>query len=677
MPSFPGYLQCGTTNNGYAANSPFAVAPILLFGTLATINQGACPTAVPSDQQQPQSISSFRRATAAVENYFFLLTEAAKAELPWNSRAYLALASLVAIWALRMYTTWATWGSLSIDSGHEAYIPAVLAQGKMLYRDVWWMYTPLAPYINSSLFRWFGIRLEVLYWAGSLAALGSAVFVFLAGRRLSSTLMGWTAGTVILLQAFQSWHFCFPFPYTFAAVYGCLTACAFLWCAINSLLAKKWVWSFAAATLSAIALLMKPEIGVACYLAFLAAVAMAAVLRRSWRAIVFNLFLAVPGILLCGVAIHWMISIAGTSFITQENIMSWPTSYFMKVYGKVWLDQTGFSLAPRAFGLAFLRSIYFFGFFFTALSFAAQKKSSYVSILGRILFLAFLVAAAAYLGWPLANMLRGIFFPRDMVLHVSVLAALAAWFFLRHPSRQSAAVATVAIFSSILAARLLLKMTPGGYPIYYNGPVLLVFLIALCPFFRIGDAAQSVVDRAKLLLSVGCLGTVAWVSLAFVADRAQLAELKSGRGSIFVPPDVAANYEAAIQFIKEANHRGELVLSVPDDPGLYFFSGQDCPTRIFQFTPGIVAPGKMTADVLNQIEEKPVRFLIWSSRTYSEYGAPVFGKDFNQDLGEYLASRYHPVGAFVPHSDPRSQANFTLWERNSESAAQPGDKKAH
>jgi len=45
----------------------------------------------------------------------------------------------------RIYSTWATWGNLSIDSGHEAYIAAILAQGKMLYRDVLWMYTPLSP----------------------------------------------------------------------------------------------------------------------------------------------------------------------------------------------------------------------------------------------------------------------------------------------------------------------------------------------------------------------------------------------------------------------------------------------------------------------------------------------------------------------------------------------------
>ena len=55
---------------------------------------------------------------------------------------------------------------------------------KMLYRDVWFLYGPAAPYFNSYLFRIFGLRLEVLYWAGSLSALACAVLLFLSGKQL-------------------------------------------------------------------------------------------------------------------------------------------------------------------------------------------------------------------------------------------------------------------------------------------------------------------------------------------------------------------------------------------------------------------------------------------------------------------------------------------------------------
>ena len=184
------------------------------------------PITTSTTDDSPASFS--KRLQGAIDWYFTALDDLTKPRLNWDKISFLALGSLVLIWLFRIYSTWATWGNLSIDSGHEAYIAAILVQGKTLYRDVLWMYTPLSPYTNAILFWLFGVRLEVLYWAGSLAALFSAVLLFLTGKLLSSRLAGWAAGCVILLQAFHAWHFCFPLPYSFAAVYGCLAACLFL-----------------------------------------------------------------------------------------------------------------------------------------------------------------------------------------------------------------------------------------------------------------------------------------------------------------------------------------------------------------------------------------------------------------------------------------------------------------
>src|SRR6202171_2328213 len=116
----------------------------------------------------------------------------------WSRVTFAALFILVAVWATLMHATWARWGNPTVDSGHEMYVPALLSAGKMLYRDVWFMFGPAAPYFNSYLFRLFGVHLNVLYWAGSLAALGSAIFLYLTGMRLSSWLIGWTAGAGVL-----------------------------------------------------------------------------------------------------------------------------------------------------------------------------------------------------------------------------------------------------------------------------------------------------------------------------------------------------------------------------------------------------------------------------------------------------------------------------------------------
>ena len=43
-------------------------------------------------------------------------------ESRWNFAALFALLSLVLIWAVKLHSTWAAWGNLTIDPGHEIYV---------------------------------------------------------------------------------------------------------------------------------------------------------------------------------------------------------------------------------------------------------------------------------------------------------------------------------------------------------------------------------------------------------------------------------------------------------------------------------------------------------------------------------------------------------------------------
>src|SRR2546426_1643274 len=76
---------------------------------------------------------------------------------------WIAIAGVVsALLALTFYT-WARWGDVQIDTGHELYTPSALSNGKLLYRDVWYNYGPLSPYILAALFSLFGVHWNVLY----------------------------------------------------------------------------------------------------------------------------------------------------------------------------------------------------------------------------------------------------------------------------------------------------------------------------------------------------------------------------------------------------------------------------------------------------------------------------------------------------------------------------------
>jgi len=622
------------------------------------------PAPAPPAEDPPDSRPA--RTPNVLQRYFSCLADLTASPASWDRTTDAALFALVLLWAARFYATWSTWGNLSVDSGREMYVPAMLAQGKMLYRDVWYGYAPLAPYWNAFLFHSFGVHLNVLYWAGSLAALGCAVLLFFTGKRLSSWLAGWTAGAVILMQAFHAWHFSFPLAYSFSSVYGCLMACLFLWCAVHACHSDHWGWMFVAGTAAAVALLLKLEFGLACYAAFFLLTAARGLRQRSWKRAAADLAAGLPGVLACALVLRWMVSIGGVEFITQENLAStWPDSFFMRTYGRYWLDRTGLAFTPEAILKSLLRTLFLAGMALELYLLFWKKWSGARAILLRMaLSTALLAYIALALEWKPLEVFTAVFFPQDMALYAAIAAALACWYWWRQNELNRALpLAALFIFASLLAARTLLKTAPWGYSIYYNGPAVLAFLILARPLVPRANRTRRFIFQAELLICLGCLAVAAQYSAQFSGDLSDRPRLTTERGTVRVPGQVARNYRAAVEFMKKESARGGAVLSVPEDTSLYFLSGTESPTRLYFFAPGILAPGKMTRDVIREIERKPVSYLLWSNRSFSEYGATTFGTDFDQELGNYLTSHYRPVGPLVPDSDLDWQLRFTLWER--------------
>jgi hypothetical protein len=68
--------------------------------------------------------------------------------------------------ALAWYT-WATWGDIQIDCGREIYVPLEILRGKLIYRDIFYPYGPLAPYAGALLIAVFGPHLFVFIYSES------------------------------------------------------------------------------------------------------------------------------------------------------------------------------------------------------------------------------------------------------------------------------------------------------------------------------------------------------------------------------------------------------------------------------------------------------------------------------------------------------------------------------
>jgi len=582
--------------------------------------------------------------------------------------ALISVGALCCLWLALVAFGWARWGSVTVDCGRELYVAAALSEGKMLYRDVWYLYGPGAPYMNSWLFRSLGIHLNVVYVAGSLAALAAALVLFRCALYFAPLAVALATGYIVLVQSFGAGIFNYPLPYAYASVYGSVAASFFLLYAIRSALNPTKSNLFWAGSWSAVALLTKLEFGWACFIS-LGVLQFGLVLRqRSWRVAIGNLLAVTPGLVICAVVIAWMISIAGVAFITQENFMSWPTSYFMKQYGQHWLQMWGYDLS-----LSQLRGIvrptvgfvvFWLGIRFWLLSVLDRKWLRAVCI-GSVL------GAGTVLFWmktseKLNAYIATLVFPRQMVFLVALaipLAGVLFWLSRWRPRRLADLM--MIIFGPLVAFRILFGMTPEDYAIYYNGPVLISFFVLLLAIaipggrFPTGVAARS---ATWFVCAVVCGWVTLFVFPKYLDLRTGRVAYQSERGTIYVPEATLPAWSAAVDFMRQAKQRGEVVMSIPEDTSLYFFAGVLSPTRVFAFTPGTLSPGPMTVKTITEMEVDPVRYIIWSNRRFPEYGAPEFGVDFDVPFAEYIRSHYRPVRKFSA-IDRRDVWQATLWER--------------
>jgi hypothetical protein len=425
---------------------------------------------------------------------------------------------------------------------------------------------------------------------------------------------------------------------------------------------------------------MKPEFGLACYTTLSALLLVRWLKQKAISLLARDVVAIMPGVALCAWVIRWMISIGGLDFLTQENLVIWPTSYFMKTFAKMRLEGTGFTLTAGAFEGVMWRAAGLGLVLLAIYAFFLWQTKTKRSLLIRIvvaLVLAYYFARFLILSDdpnPLLAAVSLVFFPRDMVIYIGIAALLVSWQWWKQTCGGripiSAGLPVLLIYSSTLAFRILTKMMPFEYSIYYNGPVVLSFLLLFRCVIPRQSRSRRFVFLGELALSVGCLALVAIPTSQGEYFARNYIPLVTPRGTVRLDKFKKPSYEAAIRFMRERASHGQTVLSVPEDTSLYFLSETECPIRVYSLTPGVIAPGKMMNGVIQEIETKRVDYLLWSNRVFPEYGVPAFGKDFDLELADYLKVHYRPLERVAPLEKGSMAWTAVVWERKADATLQ-------
>jgi hypothetical protein len=542
----------------------------------------------------------------------------------------------------------------------------------LLFRDLWYMYGPLAPYVKALLFRIFGVQLTVLYVFGLTLTIGTALVTFEIARRFRMGLVGSTVPSLFFLfEAFYPSIRNFVFPYSYAASLAAFLGVACLYFVMRHASEMRTLHLGLAAVLGSLVILTKQEFGVACLALLAFEIAASYWIRRSSPELLRNIAVCSAGLLPAGVVYGWFVWKLSARSIFIENWISTPGTYFMRTFGKFTIPAQGLRFVPSelqlsaeytALGLAEWALL-------ACLAVYAIKKldlNSRWSIAGSVnaTLSPLWIAAIAFVwlyprggadpSWVWRSVVMPMtesILPHGIFFLVVFFTIYALWKLARMPQNQMALQeAGLGIYACLVGVRMMMKLrTPiEESSVFFNVPAFLVYIILLYKITR--WACRSLdVKRAGFVIANMFIAEGAFLLLMYFPHPQVLPiRLATDNGSFYTKPDAAALFPQIISFMKTHTQNGKDILVLPEPPSLYTFAGMDAPTRWYSLVPGYVAPEE-EQQYIDEVASNHVRYVLISNRIVTEYHLKGFANGgYNLSIYQWIMTNFVKVGQFGP-----------------------------
>ena len=563
-----------------------------------------------------------------------------------------ARGAIVVVALFLAWLTWAHWGDIQVDCGRELYVPAEILRGKLLYRDLWYPYGPLEPYFAAALIGLFGQHLNVFYLFGLTLATACALLSFDIGKMLAGRAVGLTTAVAVLLQGFYSSTFYYGsifnyiFPYSYAALLGLTLALLCALFAVRHALGRSGHNLMLAGLAAGFALLCKQEFGAACYFMLAFLFVTETMLQRSARVLLSELAECAPGVAVCAMIYGWFFWKVTPGVILFSNWQFAPGSYFLRTYAARVSFATGLRFVPIELALLLLGATVAILLWFRIATIAASRVGrSWYGYAAISLFVIGVAAAhqfaplAIYLLLPLLVYPRGMFF-------IGCAFLLCSLYALRYNTSDRLLLAKVAfgVFALILAVRVLAQVLPYGYSIFYDIPLLLVFIIVVKECIEAALFSLALERRRRITNVLLAIEVVTLAAILIPGRSERSATLDTNWGTIYLTPNDANSARLIYNFVLEQKRQGRRVLLVPELPMIYAFTGTEAPSRWYTTIDGYMSPQQEDA-YITELQHSTPDYIVLTNR-YSELGSPYFGIDYARKTYRWIEANYQFRGRF-------------------------------
>ena len=501
-------------------------------------------------------------------------------------------------------------------------MPAKLAGGALLYKDIFYLYGPFSPYFNAFLYKIFGVHINSLIIGGIITAGLTTLVIYKISRQfLAVSFATMTAFTFLMLLAFGNYtslgNYNFILPYSYPATHATLFALASIYFFFRAPRDRQLKHLIVAGAFLCLCLLTRAEIGIMLGLSLTCAIS----LNKPSRPRILWLTPCVILPLAAATAVYAAFAMASAGRLGDSNLWDLLKSNTSASSPfAAWLAGMN---APQANLRLMLETTFFYSLLVLWISSGAwlADKLEIPSLRSvRVCRYAVIVLIAGGIFYYLEHVLGF----ADQYRPLPVICLLTI--FLGKDLR----LATLSFFALLLGSRMILNMHPWHYGFFILAPGLIVYHAF---FFRIIPDViknQKPALRGLFLVMLGIFLThYMLVSRSFYAGR--LLPVASATGTLHML-DTAGERACAqlITFLKEHTADKATLVVLPEGLTINFLAGRDNPLYYYSYLPQDLARDSVNDAIVRELEERNVDYIVLLNRPLEEYGNHAFGQDYAQ-----------------------------------------------
>jgi hypothetical protein len=230
--------------------------------------------------------------------------------------------------------------------------------------------------------------------------------------------------------------------------------------------------------------------------------------------------------------------------------------------------------------------------------------------------------------------------------------------------RKDALLFSLSIFSFLLSLRILFTCRAAHYGFYLLSPGIIIYYIFFLKI--IPDFFQ--VEEIKKFFRLAYLFVFAWFALnhflvsKFCYDH-RSSKITTSRGELYVFDNQRErSCQELIEYLSSNTDQSDTLVVFPEGLTINFLSARDNPLYYYSFLPQDLAKIALSNELITELKDKQLTYIALVQRDTSEYGYPVFGRDYGRQVWDYIAKNFLLHKQFGPYPFSGGEFGVALFK---------------